>query len=242
MPGNALDKYPFDRIFDDDSEDGRSGRGKKEPTFSLAELEAAKEAAHAAGIAAGLESAREGYERLAAQALAEASRKMDALDLAQAESSAATRRNAVEVAVTIVRKLLPRLEARHGIAEVEQLVGECLNQLFDEPRVVIRVHESLLEVLRDRVEALAQSAGFPGRLILIADDTIGPGDCRVEWADGGAERLGDRIWRDIDAVLLRVLGTRSGSAVRWLAATGPSAGADGEATPSEASPALGAPS
>jgi flagellar assembly protein FliH len=229
MRADAVVKFPFDNVFDDEPTGEPAAKRTKEPTFSVAELEAARQAAHAEGVAAGLAEAREGYERRAAQALEEAARQIASLHAVQAGSNVAVRRNAIEVAVTVVRKLFPRVEARWGLAEVEQVVQDSLTQLFEEPRVVIRVHDSLLEALQGRLEALAQSAGYPGRLILIADDTIGPGDCRVEWADGGAERLGERLWRDIDAVLQRALGVPSDSAARWLTAAEPSTEADDEA-------------
>jgi flagellar assembly protein FliH len=190
MRADAVVKFPFDNVFDDEPTGEPAAKRTKEPTFSVAELEAARQAAHAEGVAAGLAEAREGYERRAAQALEEAARQIASLHAVQAGSNVAVRRNAIEVAVTVVRKLFPRVEARWG---------------------------------------LAQSAGYPGRLILIADDTIGPGDCRVEWADGGAERLGERLWRDIDAVIQRALGVPSDSAARWLTAAEPSTEADDKA-------------
>jgi flagellar assembly protein FliH len=241
MSGNVVERFPFDTVFENESDGQGASRRKKEPTFSVADLEAAKQVARAEGVAVGLEEARAGYERRATQAIEAAARQMALLDAAQAESNAMMRRNAIEVAVVVVRKLFPQLEARHGLAEVEQLVGDSLNQLFDEPRVVIRVHDTLLEVLQGRVEALAQSAGYPGRLILIADGSIGPGDCRVEWADGGAERLGDRLWQHIDTVLRRALGAPSDSVARWLATAPPSADAEAELRSAEAGAAPSAP-
>jgi flagellar assembly protein FliH len=33
---------------------------------------------------------------------------------------------------------------------------------------------------------------------------VAPGDCAIEWADGGAERNGDRVWTEIDAAVRRM--------------------------------------
>ena len=46
-----------------------------------------------------------------------------------------------------------------------------------------------------------------GRIVLLADETLGLGDARVEWADGGAERDTGRLMRDIDGALARALDT-----------------------------------
>ena len=52
---------------------------------------------------------------------------------------------------------------------------------------------------------LAASLGFPGKLIILVDDELGQSDCRVEWADGGAERDTARTWREIEATLDRAM-------------------------------------
>mgnify|MGYP004704999233 CR=1 FL=1 len=75
--------------------------------------------------------------------------------------------------------------------------------------VVLRVSQHLFEPIRQRLTELAQKTGFAGKFVLLADDALGPVDCRLEWADGGAERITDRLAREIDAVLERALMTPS---------------------------------
>ena len=55
-----------------------------------------------------------------------------------------------------------------------------------------------LDALKNRMDDLALERGFAGKLILIADDTMEASDCRVEWADGGAERLYERLFAQIE--------------------------------------------
>jgi flagellar assembly protein FliH len=62
----------------------------------------------------------------------------------------------------------------------------------------------LLDPMKQRVDALAEAAGYEGRIVLLVDETIPDGDVRVEWADGGAERDSARLWRDVDAALKRL--------------------------------------
>ena len=54
--------------------------------------------------------------------------------------------------------------------------------------MVIRVNDSLHEFARDRINEIAQHRGFEGRLVVLAEPEIAPGDCRIEWADGGLTR------------------------------------------------------
>ena len=49
------------------------------------------------------------------------------------------------------------------------------------------------------------SAGFRGKVVLLADDGLGASDCRLEWADGGAERKLERIWNEVEELVRRAL-------------------------------------
>jgi flagellar assembly protein FliH len=59
--------------------------------------------------------------------------------------------------------------------------------------------------MRERLNAIAQSHGFAGKFVLLVDESLGPADGRLEWADGGAERNLARIARELDAALARAL-------------------------------------
>jgi flagellar assembly protein FliH len=61
------------------------------------------------------------------------------------------------------------------------------------------------ETLRGEVEALAQSRGFEGRIVVAPDDGLKAGDCRIEWSQGGVIRDADEIWRAIEAAMEQAL-------------------------------------
>lgn len=95
---------------------------------------------------------------------------------------------AIEVAVTVARKLAPALVEREPFAEIEALAADCFRQLRSTPHVAIRVNDRLLAVARESLEAIAREQGFEGRIVVMAEPDIGYGDCRIEWADGGVRR------------------------------------------------------
>lgn len=175
------------------------------PSFSEQELEAAREAAFREGLEQGREQAlaeaREAAEAAGARALTLlAERLKQALEQLDAQREAAT----VEVlgsAMAVLRKLFPLLGERHGLTEIEGLVRGCLERLHEEPRVVVRAPDALLDALRGRMDELKLEAAYEGRVVLLADDGLGPADARIEWADGGAERDGRRLWAEIDEIL-----------------------------------------
>ncbi|MBV9556883.1 MAG: flagellar assembly protein FliH [Pseudolabrys sp.] len=101
---------------------------------------------------------------------------------------------AVQVAVAVARKLAPELIAREPFAEIEALAGDCFRQLVSTPYIGIRISDVSFDSAKQKLDDIAKSRGFEGRLAVTADNTIAPGDCRIEWADGGVVR--DRAQTD----------------------------------------------
>ncbi len=208
----VVSKFLFDTEFDSDIDvaDAPDPENEKPPTFSVEELELAKQEAFAAGVAAGREEAERQTARLLADALATVSAGLDRIFSEVDAQHAARQRSAIATAAEIARRLLPALCRREALSEIEALVSECLARLTDEPRLVIRVNDQLLDPMRQRLDGLIGATGFAGRIILLADNSLQLTDTRVEWADGGAERNVQAIWQEIDAAIQRFVQDGSG--------------------------------
>lgn len=157
-------------------------------------------AEHAAKLAeAEAEGFRKGFAAAEAEESADARRRNTAaleriatatealarsLDAVEARLEA----EAVEVAVAVGRKLATELVTREPMTEIASLATDCFKQLIKTPHVVIRVNDALHEFARARIDEIAQHRGFEGRLVVLAEAEIAPGDCRIEWADGGLTR------------------------------------------------------
>ena len=199
-------KFLFDTSFDAvwDADPGGEGEdGAKAPVFTEAELEQARAECLESGREAGFREAAASIEQTIARALEAIAGQLP--DLKETVVQDARRRDseALAAAMAVLRKLFADLTARHGLAEVEALVAECLERIREEPRVVIRVADPLLDSLRARLDALAEGCGFEGKIVLLAEEGLGAGDARVEWADGGAERDTAGIWRQVEDILAR---------------------------------------
>ena len=109
----------------------------------------------------------------------------------------------VGAAVAMTRKLLPALSRSAASGEIEALIRDCLGRLHNEPKIVIRLHGSMVDSFRERLEAMANDAGFSGRVVVVAEARIGPADARIEWADGGVERNTEQVWQEIEAIIER---------------------------------------
>src|SRR5580658_1794706 len=157
-------------------------------------------AEHAIKLAEAEASARrQGYADAQAEAKIEADRRMAealeriAVNLGKANDALAaieTRLEceAVEVAIAVARKLAPALIAREPFAEIAALAGDCFRQLVASPHIAVRVNDGLYATTREKLDDIVRTRGFEGRLVVLAEEDIALGDCRIEWADGGINR------------------------------------------------------
>jgi flagellar assembly protein FliH len=203
-------KFLFDRSFD--LQDAprpvpRPVAPPPEPTFSEAELEAARTTAFAAGRTQALGEAAQSIETRAAAALETLASTISEALRSRQHAAAEAQSRALETVRAIMRKAVPALCRTAPLLELETLVSECVREAFDEPRIVLRVADGVFDAMQQRLAAITGAAGFAGKVVLLADDSLDVADARVEWAEGGAERDTKRLLRDIDGALARALDT-----------------------------------
>jgi len=68
------------------------------------------------------------------------------------------------VALAVVGKVLPALAQRHGLGEIEAMLAACLADVVEEPRLLVRVHPTLVAPVRALVLAQAERRGFAGQI------------------------------------------------------------------------------
>lgn len=204
----AAKKFLFETSFDQARPVASGGvsfvpKEKPAPTFSEKDLEEATQTAFAEGEAAGYARAAQSREALVADTMARMEAGLAQIRETLAAEVAGLKGKAVEAALTVVRKLVPGLIRQSGMAEIEALIDTSLKSLLDEPRVVVRVCDSLLDPLKQQIAPLTERTGYAGRVVLIADDSLGESGCRVEWADGGVERDTSFVWAEVDKAVAR---------------------------------------
>ncbi|HMJ43187.1 MAG TPA: FliH/SctL family protein [Pseudolabrys sp.] len=196
-------KYMFDEDF---------ATGSK-PTITVVEAERRREdaeaQAHRKGFALGQAQARGEAEQRIAAALGVIGDGLSRLDQSLGGIEARLETEAVEVAVAVAAKLAPQLIAREPFAEISALANECFHQLVTAPHIVIRVGNEIYDDAKDKLEEIARAKGFEGRLVVLADEAMAPGDCRIEWADGGVNRDSAATLSAIDDVVGRYVAART---------------------------------
>lgn len=222
-------RYMFDEVFALDT-----NRKKSTPPLTQATLDAAVEAArkeaHAAGLAEGRKQAERDIQgrlnvslgKLVA-AMTEFATRVDA-DRAQAEE------DAVRLALTAIDRLVPALISREPTAEVGALLHECLSSIRDVPHIAVRVSEDLVEPMRERFDRVAAQTGFTGRVVVLGEPDIKPGDGRIDWADGGIVRDMDQTRAAIETAINDFMAAKS---------AGPAAIAASAQNPAAPTPAPG---
>ena len=203
----AVKKFGFDQVFDAPRESAPRKEKKEtpppEPTFSEADLAVAGERGFSEGREAGRAEALASIENAAAAALAQINQALAALGPVVGDTAERCRQDAIGIARAVTRKLIEPSARSSALTTVEGVIAEVLPRIIDEPRVVIRVSDELLDPLQQRLSAITANCGFPGSLILLAEGDLPRPDCRIEWADGGADYDSERLWKEIDGIIER---------------------------------------
>lgn len=185
-----------------------------QPTISAAVHEAALAEAETRGyrngMAAAEAQARTEAERRTAVAFERIGGGLAALQGSLAAVERKFEADAVEVAVAVARQLATALVAREPLADIAALAEGCFRELLNAPHVVVRVHESLYAQAKERLDDIARNRSFDGRLVVMGESDIAPGDCRIEWADGGLVRERAAIEAAIAEAVDRYVAVRRG--------------------------------
>jgi flagellar assembly protein FliH len=202
MATQTTQKFLFEVCFDGPGGDARRAPSA-EPSFSRAEIEAAEKRGREAGYEAGLAAARAERDEALAANLQQISTAVAGLVEERQAGLAEIERQALAFVLAAARKLAPALARHNALGEIEALMANCLRENFEEPRIVLRIPDALFEPVRRQILPAAERAGFAGKIIILADDALDLGACRIEWAEGGIERDPTQLWREIEAAAAR---------------------------------------
>lgn len=217
----AIRKFTFDNDFDAPKpapkavepvvEEPAEPAPPPPPTFSEEELAAAvaeaRKKALAEGLAKGKAETAAQIEQQIATALNAIASRFAAIEKATMAHAAEVSETTVALSLSMTRRLFPELARRHGLQEVEQLLARSLDMLKTEPRFTVKVAGAQREELVQQIDTLAGQRGFEGRVVVVTDETMTAGDCRIEWAQGGMIRSAEEIWSGIEAAMEQALAT-----------------------------------
>jgi len=199
-------RSPAKFLFDNDFAAGDRGKS----AVTLAEHAAKLAEAEAAAYRNGYSAAAADAEQRAAAALERIAASLQILAGGLATVEARLESETVEVAMAVAKKLAPELIAREPFAEIAALAKNCFRHLVAAPHVVVRINDQMHEGAREKLEQTTHASGFDGRLVVLAEPDIAPGDCRIEWADGGIKRERAATEAAIEEAVARYIAGRRG--------------------------------
>jgi flagellar assembly protein FliH len=162
------------------------------PSFTAADLAAAREAAFAEGRDLGLAEAAAQHE-----AALEAAARAVAAELAALRHDARATAEAAALAVAqllldALAALFPTLCARHGPAEASAVLRALLPGVGDEPALRLCANPRVLPGLQ--VELARLDPALAARTEFVPSELAAPGDIDMSWQQGGASRNAAALW------------------------------------------------
>lgn len=204
----ATNKFLFDTDFGPDPSSPEAAQNhvqREVAIYTESEVAALKAEAFEQGRQEGQSQSQQGLETAAAETMTTISAQLEHLMSSHESKMNVLKQEAASLALTIASKFAPALIERAPEAEVKKLIEDCLVDLQDEPRIVIRANEEVCENISQKIDEITSRSAFQGNLILLPDETRHAGDCRVEWADGGTERRLEDIEARLEKVINRFI-------------------------------------
>lgn len=178
------------------------------PTFSEAELDAARMAAkkegYAEGFNAGLLEAKQQQEATQRDAIAIVQRMGELLNTLQSDYHAILRNESSQVshlALAIAKKVAAEALETRAEEAIIAMVERCLPVLFTRPKITLELHPATFEATLDRIEAMIRDQGIEAEVQFRANESLGISDATIDWGNGQMTRSAEAIWHEITNIL-----------------------------------------
>lgn len=169
-------RYAFDTEF---APDGAIVSAAPKPLTSD-EVEAERKTAYKKGAQdATAQAEREAAAAL--QALADAASGI--LTRLEAESQA-MRAEAAHVAMTAARKIAGAALDAYGAERAAAAIEAAMDTLRHQPRLLVKLSPEACEVLKPRIEEMAETHAYAGAVLVREQAGLGKGDVVIDWSDG----------------------------------------------------------
>lgn len=175
--------------------------------FDAQGFDAGMQAAEKRGFDAGMQAASASHSQQLVALWQQAIEKLDGLLSAEQNREINSQQIALTSTLLAVKKAFPSLAEKVAHTQVASVLQTVFEHQSQEARLVVRVADAVLDDVIQQVEQQKQQHAFMGKVVVLADNALQLGDCRVEWADGGLERLQKQTQRGLEEALVRVLQT-----------------------------------
>lgn len=156
----------------------------------------------AEGFASGRAMAEAEHDAALARTITRVAEAAESLLVRADEEREVFEREALAFAQALALKLAGDALARYPMDAIAEVARSAFEHLRGVPHLVVRVNEELVEKTEALMKKMARERGFEGRLVIMGEPDVAPGDARFEWADGGVARDGARIGAEVASRIL----------------------------------------
>lgn len=178
------------------------------PTFSEEELEQAKQEAYNAGVGDGKQQAKDQQQQEDMEARQQLKRQLKSLGEQMASAQQAMQeqirqqeQELLAFADALSRKLALQALTRNPQPVLENIIQECLPQILSQPALLVKTAEDTHQAVEESLNHISAQHGYSGSVTVKTDHSMKPGDIRLEWQFGAAERRLDQLFNELDRLL-----------------------------------------
>ncbi len=176
-------------------------------TYSEAEMEAAKREAHAKGLEEGKSKAETEAQTLSVQSQQTMVQQMKQLgaQLTQAHDiiQQAIERQHTELlslSYQIAKKLAEDALKKNAQPVLDAMLRQCLPQLLSQPAILIKTAPDTIPAVESLLGDVRQESSYEGEVSVREDSQLQPGDLRIDWQFGSAERSYHALLEQLDSL------------------------------------------
>ncbi len=193
QPASVADnRFPCFDFSAEPASGGGNSTAEAEPIYSASDLKAAVEEARRSTAIEVEDRIREALlkdlDHRQAEALAAIAARLrdsqERMDTWSAQWGAISHR----LALMLARSIVPKALERQPLADIGDMLRRTIARLADQPTIELRLHPDLVEAGGELLGQVVEATGYRGSVSTLADATLGPGDARLVWKGGAAER------------------------------------------------------
>ena len=177
------------------------------PVFSEDELAGAKDMAFEQGRQLGQKEQVESREQYVAVTLDTVAQNFSRLFAAETMREAIFEKESLRLAISLLDLLYPSFDQKVGADEVRKVIEKTLTGHRKTKEITIRVSTGLKGEIETMITRIRREEHEEVLWRVVEDTNLAPGDCMLEWGDGGAVRDSVRTARDIRKNLEFLLGS-----------------------------------
>ncbi len=167
------------------------------PVYSEEELATSKDMAFEQGRQQGQREERESRDQNVAQMLAKIADSFSHLFAAELIRENIFEKESVRLVISVLDILYPSMDEKIGRDEVMKVLQKTLTDHRKTKEITITVPVGYRTEIESMIGRIRASEHEEAIWRIVEDPAIKPGDCTLEWADGGAIRDTVRTARDI---------------------------------------------